>query len=351
MRKNLISALVAGAFGLAASGAQAALTFDLNGAAGGGVISVQAFDWAPTSFLAQGGNTAIANFAANQLDGGVRNTSFDVLTHAKLSAYIDGSGDTQSLPAGFGEITLVSRFTEQVIGVSGLAGAFPSATFLTTGAGWAQMFYSNTAGAGNSVNVSGANFNDGRLIMTADGVSAAIGSFQVDGTKPVVALDGAGANDYTGQLTVQGNGSQGNIGFGSGGIDIDTSFFQTAISAFSILFSNISIGLPYISVDPSDCFNPNKQAGAAGTTGLTTQCLNNHTNGTFAANVLANGNDGGVVPVTGGTNGVNQSGPDFVAQTDYNSPVTGAVPEPGMLALLGLAFGALGLASRRRRSA
>ncbi len=342
MRKNLIGALVAGAFGVAAGGAQAALTFDLNGAAGGGVISVQAFDWAPTSFLALGGNTAIAAFNAGGSGAAVE---FDVLTHAKLSAYIDGNGVSQSLPAGFGEITLVGRFTERVTGFA-VVGGNPFATFATTGAGWAQMYYSDTAGAGNSDNLTGANFNDGRLIMTADGVGVAAGSFLVDATKPVVALDGAGADDYPGQMTVQGSGSQGNIAFGTTGIALDDTFFKTTLASFSILFSNISIGLPYISVDPSDCFNGTKNGAAPGTDGQVTQCALNHVLGDYAAQ----GADGGVRPVTGAINGVNQSGPDFVAQTDYNSPVNG-VPEPGMLALLGLAFGALGLASRRRRSA
>jgi hypothetical protein len=342
MRKNLLSALVASAFALGAGGAQAALTFDLNGAAGGGVISVQSFDWAPTSFLALGGNTAIANYNAGARDA---TTEFDVLTHAKLSAYIDGAGATKSLPAGLGEITLVGRFTEKVVGFSVPLAGSPQANFVTTGAGWVQMYYSNTAGAGNSVNLTGANFNDGRLIMTADGVSLALGTFQVDGTKGIVPLDGAGANDYPGQLTVQGAGSQGNIQFGSAGLDLDPTFFLTKIADFSILFSNISIGLPYISVDPSDCFNGTKNASAAGTDGQVTQCADNHNYlGPYAAQAA----DGGVLPVTGALNGVNQSGPDFVAQTDYNSPVTG-VPEPGMLALLGVAFGAMGLASRRRR--
>ena len=54
--------------------------------------------------------------------------------------------------------------------------------------------------------------------------------------------------------------------------------------------------------------------------------------------------------MVGATNGLFGSGAaDFVAQTDFNSAVTGTVPEPGMLALLGLAFAGLGVTAMRRR--
>lgn len=346
MRKTLMSALVASAFAASGGAIAAPLTFDLNGAAAGGQIVASSLDWAQTSFLALGGATAIANAVA-----GIGPRTFDVLTHAKLTGYNDGAGVTRSLPGSFtGEITVVARFTETVtfaIPALGFAG------FQTTGAGWVEMYYSATP---NSSNLLGSNFNDGTLIMRADGVGLANGNFTV--TNPAPAnLDGFGAQDYTGQTTVSGFGSQGSITFGSGGFALDSNFLKTAIADFSLLFNNISIGLPYQTVDPSDCFNPNQGAATnaainAGTaTGLATQCnAVNHTNGTYAQNFAANGNDGGYVPVVGATNGLFGSGAtDFVAQTDFNSAVTGTVPEPGMLALLGLAFAGLGVTTMRRR--
>lgn len=349
MRKTLLSALVASAFVVSGSAIAAPLTFDLNGAAAGGVITASSLDWAQTSFLALGGATAIANAV-----GGTGPTTFDVLTHAKLTGYNDGAGVTRSLPGSFtGEITVVARFTETVVAAIpalGLAG------FQTTGAGWVEMYYSATP---NSSNLLGSNFNDGTLIMRAEGVGITNGNFTVTDPRPT-NLDGFNVQDYTGQTTVSGFGSQGSITFGSAGFALDSNFLKTAIVDFSLLFNNISIGLPYQTVDPSDCFNPNQgaatnaeiNAGAAAATGLSTQCSAvNHTNGTYAQNFAANGNDGGYVPVVGATNGLFGSGaPDFVAQTDFNSAVTGSVPEPGMLALLGLAFAGLGVTTMRRRA-
>ena len=354
MRKTLMSFLVGSAF--VASGAAMAgpLTFDLNGTAAGGEIVATSIDWGPTSFLAMNGKGAIKAFLGGFTGKAIE---FDVLTHAKLSAYNDANGDLQTLPAFGGEITLVSRFTERVTAADA---ATASASFQTTGAGWLEIYYS---AASNSNQLRGSNFNDGTLILRADGVSVANGSFTVDTTKPIALLDGSGNGNQYGpsslpspgvaadQRTVQGGGSQDPISFGEGvgNTVLDANFFKTALADFSLLFQNISISLPFGSVDPSDCFNPTKRLALG--PGFTTQCnATNHIDGTYADNFAAHGNDGGYVPVVGGTNGLfSGPGDDFVAQSDFNAAVTGTVPEPGMLALLGLAFAGLGVTTMRRR--
>lgn len=348
MRKTLLGALVASAFALGGSAFAGPLTLDLTGS--GNVISADSLDWSPTSFLARGGVAAISAFDAGGTGAAV---IFNVLTHAKLVGYANAAGSF-GLPGSFaGEITIVTSFEERVVGTTG-----NQASFETTGKGFVEMYYSATA---NSDNLRGSNFNDGRLIMRAEGVSDSSGNFTVN-NKPAAKLDGFGGNDYTGQLTVSGIGVQDEITFGGLGVALDDNFLKTNVIDFSLLFENISIGLPYKSVDPSDCFNPN-QASLANSTnanitahtasGQVTQCNGgpgHHVNGTYAANKSSpDGDDGGYVPVVGTTNGLFGTDPDFVAQTDFNSAVTGTVPEPGMLALLGLAFAGLGLTAARRK--
>lgn len=353
MRKTLMAGVIASVFALAGTASAAPLILDLNGAAAGGVITATALDWTQTSFLAKGGNQAIANFLQNQAtNSNTLSTTFDVYTHAKLIGYTPAGGSQSvSLPGAGGEITIVAKFTETVVNANAAAGF---AQFATTGSGWVEMYYSSAA---NSNNLTGFGFNDGTLIMRGTGVTGdvsafATGAFFNTGFTNADLDSFAPTNSYPGQKTVNGFGSQSSIKFGSTGFALDSNFFKTQIVDFSILFNNISIGLPYNTVDPSHCFNTTAGAASnaaitAGTaTGNASECDNTIVNGKFAAQ----GASGGYVPVIGDVNGAFGQAKDFVAQTDFNSAVTGTAPEPGSIALMGLALGALGLASRRRRS-
>ena len=343
MRKSMISALIGSVFALGS--AHAGLMLDLNGGAAGGQINASALDWFQTSFLALGGNTAINKFA---MSGGTcpvpADCTFDVLTHAKLTGFTDAaSGTSGSLPAFGGEITMVARYTEKVTAFGLTAGGNPQAEFSSTGAGWIEFFYS---AAQDSAALSGGGYNNGTLIGRLQGVQVGRnGGFTVFNTDGI-ALDGFGTDDYDGQLTVEGSGFQQSLKAGVGGPNaLDPTFFLTALSDFTLNFQNISIDTPYGTTNPSDCFTTAQTAAAVGTSGLLSTCNFAHVDGLYSAQA----NPTGYTPVVGVTNGLSITGaPDFVAQTDFNSAVNGTVPEPGSLALVGLALAGLGFAARRR---
>lgn len=358
---------------LSSSLAMASLTFDADGAGGDAAVQVDAFDWGPSSFLAVDGTTAITNWndTKNKLiasgdydftdptgsDALVTSTcgtdcQMTIYTHASLIGTVLTDG-TETTPGGLGstyEITIVTSFTETVTG-TGIIGGQETATFdvVTSAGSHLEMYYDDLGDDSNNTfdanNLLGSGFNDGKLILSATTIEDSSGSFSVIIGQGTGDLDQAGDDNYPTIDTVIGSGDQ--LAITLGGFTLDDSHFLTDLAEFTMSFANISQQLPFISSDPSECFNQDFGGTAVG--GTQTQATAN-CDQDFDAAMNTVDTQGGLTPDIGTVNGLtalDNGGDDFLAQTDFNSPVTG-IPSPAPLALMSIGLLGLGFFGRRK---
>jgi hypothetical protein len=307
MLKKLSAVSLALAAGLAFGTAQADLfTFDPTGTAGAGgdINNVALIDQAPGNVLSLGGGAGL-----------VVGSTVTNLYQANLSVLQDADGANLFSNGGGGNFfTFAAGFDEVVTSCNpGVIGGCSVATFaLAPGAttNFAFMYASDALGN----NLAGTGFTTGDEILSAT-------ILELSGVTSVTALGGGnldqfGANNHPGITTVRSDGSA-NLTLR---VDsVDANYFPDLLSGSIITFSfiNSSLITPFAQTNPSRLFSSD---------GVT---------------------NGDVVPAIGPVNGL--SGPDFQFQADANqSFVFVRVPEPGTLALLGIALAAVGGFARRR---
>ena len=150
-----------------------AVLVDFNGGAAGGQVDVGSLDWNVSSFLAQGGVQAIANFASNPACP-TTSCQFTVATMAQLSGVNNTNGVNQN-PTGLNtdyQITFVAKFTETVTAVGSNSAQFATVTSAPV---ILEIYYDTNLNV-NPLNGSG--FNDGRLILSATAIANSAGSFE-----------------------------------------------------------------------------------------------------------------------------------------------------------------------------
>jgi hypothetical protein len=309
--------LMACVVGTALAGSSARADFQFSPEGNGTTFTTRGFTPAPGNALAQGGQTAIANFLSGSGD-----TTFQLYYQSSVTAIVTPTGPFT--PPGLGtpgspgsptyELTVAGSITEVVTGVNLATGEVSFALANSQQAQSGLQIYFGTGPNFNSNPLAGTGFNDGTLILSATpqfSSAGATNTFRVANPATTVGFDQFGGDDYGGKQTVVG---QGGFGVDFHVTSTNSAFFVTNPTVIGLEFAGNSSTI-FNLVDPSMQFTG---LGPGGTN---------------------------VIPDLGGPAGVNgRNGPDFQFTT---VGTIAEVPEPASFALTGL--GLIGMAALRRR--
>lgn len=364
-----VKSVLAAAISLISIGAHAAtITVDTNlGAAGGLVSNIKVLEWDASPVLAVGGNQAVINYlnwtgfggAANPGNtfaapsaAGVTNDvngnpilgySFEVYSQGILGSFTGGTGATGGLNSTY-QITYEFGYTEimylatQNPVTGGGAANFDFAAVQTVN--YFRIYLDNltNGGAANLATGSGFNDSDGGVLVFDGQIRPVanephVSNFTTSGQTPGTATDPLNTQSLCGSSkdcettsslggveTVTGTGSTSAFDLMIMPVTLNPAFWVSGLD--SLLVDNISQTLAFSSSQPSE-----KVAG-------------------FVPDI---GSVNGQVRTTCGDTGALFCGdPDILFQTDTNSPVDRTVPEPGTLALFGIALAGLGFSRFRK---